>query len=175
MDINIEPNSISESIRSTLHIMGSSRALVKSRLEVQGDYLVAVPINIRLQHEHFSRQFDRLLKILDRNRFNSEHIEQLIHLICNAHWRKMDKLSTATKQTSRFTSRANWNILRMCIAKTIKFLTVSPEATVHVLDVAKERLHLILPIIVPDNPYANDSSHFKIIKLLVGKCIKRNY
>ena len=177
MERNAEPNSINESIRSTLQMLGSSRALVKSRLEVQGDYLVAVPINIRLQHEHFSRQFDRLLKVLDRKRFNSEYIEQLVHRICNSHRKRMDRLQNIARnqRPSRLSSKTSEHILRMCIAKTVKFLTLTPEALVHVLDSTKERLHAVLPLMVRSNPYSNDSSHFKVIKLLLGRCLKRNY
>lgn len=50
MEKSKESSEFNESIRSNVQLLGSSRSLVKSRLEVQGDYLVAVPITIRLQH-----------------------------------------------------------------------------------------------------------------------------
>lgn len=158
-------------------MMGSSRTLVKSRLEMQGDYLVAVPINIRLQHEHFSRQFDRLLKLLDRSNFNSEYVEQLVHRICNAHRKKMERLFAIVKglQGGRVSNLASEQVLRMCIAKTMKFLTLNSDALVHVLEATKDRLPLMLALVVRNNPYANDASHFKVVKLLAARCLKRNY
>jgi hypothetical protein len=79
------------------------------------------------------------------------------------------------RKQSKIPPKTSEQILRMCIAKTIKFITINPDSIVHIMDSIKDKLYVMMPILVRDNPYANDLTHSKVIKLLVGRCLKRNY
>lgn len=83
--------------------------------------------------------------------------------------------SSPKSKRARLSGSTNEHILRMCIAKTLRFLTANPEAAAQVIESTKERSHVVLPLLVRHNPYANDSTHFKIVRLLAAKSLRRSY
>lgn len=94
--------------------------------------MVAVPINIRLRHDHFANQFERLAKILEKTSFNPEYVENLLIKICNAHKAKTKKYKI--KQSSNISySKTNESVLKLCIAKTIRYLSMSPDFVAYML------------------------------------------
>lgn len=166
-----EAATFTRSIRSTLHLMRSSRTLVKSRLEVHGDHLVAVPVSLRIRDEHFAKQYDRLAQVLGATSFSPEYVRGLLLRICNAHRARVGRPKPAKQPPTR-TSPA---VLQLVIAKTIRFLSVSADHLPYLLESTKDKLAAVLPILTAHNPYRSDAMHYRAIRGLANKCLRRNY